>query len=197
MTATETWDLEERSRTLLDQARVVLEGPTTNYEGSSRGAPDSREPIANGRPTLALIAQTLQDAGEGEELLRAIHWAEVQLYRVRYSRKVGRLPDTPARVRDRVMREWVGSSPEEVSAFEPATVAQVCHWRADLGRDPLTGRAADAPTSTSWQTPEERALRVQQLHAAHPHLSSRALGMLVGVSHPTVLADLSRSSEGP
>lgn len=198
MTVLVAWvDLETRARALLDQARVVLEGPTTNYEGgSSRGAPDSKAPVANGRPTLELMAQTLHEAAEGEELLRAIHWAEVQLYRVRYSRKVGRV-DSPERLKARVLREWTGSAPEEVAALEAVTVAQVTQWRAHMGKDPLTGRAAEAPRDTSWQTTEERALRIQQLHAAHPHLSSRALGMMVGASHVTVLADLRRASYGP
>lgn len=198
MTATAVhWDLEARVRALLDQARVILEGPSSNYEGSSRSAPDSRAPAEHGTPSLVLIAQTFQDAGEGEGLLRAIHWAELHLYRVRHARRESRPADTPERLRARVLREWVGSSPEEVSAFEPCTVSQVCRWRADLGREPLTGRAAEGPPTKSWQTTEERALRVQQLRAAHPHLSARALGMMVGASHPTVLSDLRRGPGGP
>lgn len=199
MTTLVAWsDLEARARALLDQARVVLEGPATNYEGgSARAAPGSREPTSAGLPTLGAIAQLLQDAGDGEQLLRAIHWAEIQLYRVRYARRISAPLDTPERLRARVLREWVGSSPEEVAGLEAVSVVQVCRWRADLGRDPLTGRAAEAPASTIWRTPQERALRVQQLHAAHPHLSVRALGMMVGTSHPTVLADLRRGPEGP
>lgn len=194
MGAVEWTDLAGRAQALLDVARVVLEGPASNYDGnSSHGAPDTRAPTATGRPTLELLAQTLQDAGEGEALLRAVHLAELQLWRVRYAGTPATRVDTPARIRARVLRDWVGSSPAEVSEFEPCTVAQVCRWRADVRRDPLTGRPADAsPPTRAWQTPEERALRVQQLHAAHPHLSARALGMLVGVSHPTVLADLAR-----
>lgn len=184
-------DLEGRARALLDQARVILEGPTGNVDGGGRGVPDSRPPTGTGAPTLERMAQAFQDAGSGEELLRAVQWAEVQLYRVRYARQSGR-PDTPERLRARVMQGWSGSTPEEVAEFEPVTVAQVSRWRASVGQDPLTGRAADGPPPRTWDTPEERALRVQQLHAAHPHLSVRALGMLVGVSHPTVLADLRR-----
>jgi hypothetical protein len=197
MPLTVDWtDLEARSRALLDQARVLLEGPTSNYEGgSARSAPDSRAPITTGTPTLEVMAQTMQAAGQGEELLRAIHWAEVQLYRARHARRRSRPADSPERIRARVLREWTGSSPEEVAAFEPCTVAQICHWRADVGREPLTGRAASGPPSTSWQTPEERALRVQQLRAAHPHLSSRALGIMVGTSHVTVLSDLRRPAD--
>jgi hypothetical protein len=43
MPLTVDWtDLEARSRALLDQARVLLEGPTSTYEGgSARSAPDS------------------------------------------------------------------------------------------------------------------------------------------------------------
>lgn len=187
-------DLDSRAQALLDAARVVLEGPASTYDGgSARGAPESREPTGAGRPTLQLLAQTLQDAGTGEELLRAIHWAEVQLYRVRYSRQLSeRSADTPERLRARVLRDWVGSSPEEVASFEPVTVVEVCRWRADMRREPTTGRPADTPPATDWSTAEERALRVQQLHAAHPHLSARALAIKVGVSHPTVLADLSK-----
>ena len=188
-------DLDGRARALLDQARVILEGPASNYEGGSRSAPDSRPPTGRGTPTLEHLAQTLQDAGSGEDLLRAIHWAEVQLFRVRFSRQENRPADTPERLKARVLREWIGSPPDEVAAFEPVTVAQVCRWRAELGREPLTGRPSEGPPSTSWNGPEERALRVQQLRAAHPHLSVRALGMMVGVSHPTVLSDLARDSE--
>jgi hypothetical protein len=185
--------LDTRARELLDAARVVLEGPTSTYDGgSSRGVPDSREPTGNGRPTLALIAQRLQDAGDGEELLRAIHWAELQLYRVRYARQHTERADDPERLRERVLRDWVGSSPQEVASFEPVTVVQVCRWRADVRREPTTGRPADTPPATDWSTAEERGLRVEQLRAAYPHLSARALAIKVGVSHPTVLADLSR-----
>lgn len=198
MTATAWSDLEARARVMLDQARVVLEGPASNYEGSSRSAPDSRAPAGQGTPTLVVIAQTFQNAGDGEPLLRAIHWAELHLYRVRHARRESGSADTPERLKARVLREWVGSDPEEVAAFEPCSVAQVCRWRADVGKEPLTGRAAEGPPSTSWQTPEERALRVHQLHAAHPHLSSRAIGMMVGASHPTVLSDLrSGDRQGP
>lgn len=188
-------DLSGRARGLLDAARVVLEGPATSYEGSpGRSAPDSRVPAGNGAPTLQLVAQGLQDAEAGEDLLRAIHRAELQLWRVRYARRRSERADDPERVRARVVRDWVGSPPEEVAEFEPLTVAQVCRMRADLGREPLTGRLAEGPPTTRWQTPDERALRVQQLRAAHPHLSARALAMLVGVSHPTVLSDLSRDA---
>jgi hypothetical protein len=198
VTAVDWTDLEARGRALLDQARVVLEGPASNYEGSSRSAPDSRAPAAHGTPSLAVIAQTLHAADQGEGLLRAIHWAELHLYRVRHARRESRPADTPERLKARVVREWVGSAPEEVAAFEPCTVAQVCCWRADVGREPLTGRPADGrPPSTAWDTTDERALRVQQLRAAHPHLSSRAIGMMVGTSHVTVLADLRRGPDGP
>ena len=198
MTAVQWTDLGQRARALLDEARVVLEGPVTNYEGgSSRGVPDSRAPISNGTPTLQAIAQTLQDAGGGEDLLRAIHWAELQLYRVRHARRTSQRRDSPEQLRNRVLQRWIGSEPEEVAEFEAVTIVQVCRWRADVGRDPLTGRPADGPPSTSWNTAEERAVRVQQLRASHPHLSARALGMLVGASHPTVLSDLRRDSDGP
>jgi hypothetical protein len=195
---TDWTNLDGRARALLDAARVVLEGPAGNYDGGSggsHGAPDSRAPAGNGAPTLQGVAQLLQNAGTGEELLRALHRAEVQLWRVRYSRAAPTRADTPERVRQRVVRDWIGSSPDEVADFEPVTLAQVCRWRADLGRDPLTGRAAEAPASTSWRTPDERAVRVQQLRAAHPHLSARAIGMMMNFSHPTILADLSRSPE--
>jgi hypothetical protein len=190
-------DLGARARVLLDQARVILDGPASNYEGGTRSAPGSKAPAPTGTPTLVVIAQTLHEAGEGEGLLRAIHWAEIQLYRVRYARRQSRPADDPERQRSRVVREWVGSRPEEVAAFEPVSMAQVCRWRADVGRDPLTGRPADHPPSTRWETTEERALMVQRLRAAHPHLSSRALGMMVGASHVTVLADLRRVPDGP
>jgi hypothetical protein len=153
MTTLVAWiDLEARARALLDQARVILEGPASNYEGhSGHGVPDSKPPTGQGTPTFQALA--LQDAGHGEELLRAIHWAEVQLYRVRYARRVSHPTDTPERLKARVLREWVGSSPEEVAGFESVTVVEVCRWRAHLGRDPLTGRPAESPASTSWRTP--------------------------------------------
>lgn len=193
---TDWLDLESRSRALLDSARVVLEGPVTTYDGSTRGAPDSRAPTGHGPAILETLAQQLQDAASGEQLLRALHRAELQLWRVRYTRQVSRRSDSPDAVRLRLTRDWIGSAPEEVAEFEPLTVAQVCRLRAEVGRDPLNGRPAEQVTDRRWRTPDERALVVQRLHAAHPHLSARALSMMVGVSHPTVLSDLMRGRAG-
>jgi hypothetical protein len=195
---TDWTDLDGRARALLDAARVVLEGPAASYDsnGGSHGAPDSRAPTGNGVPTLQAVAQQLQDGGAGEELLRSLHRAELQLWRVRYARPRPERADPPERVRARVLRDWTGSPPDEIAAFEPVSVPTVCRWRADMGRDPLTGRAAEPPGDTLWRTPDERALRAQQIRAAHPHLSARAIGMMLRVSHPTVLADLSRTPNG-
>lgn len=187
------WDLETRARGLLDQARVVLEGPSTSYDSSGRQTPDSRAPVGQGQPTLTAVAQRLHDATGGEELLRAIHWAELTIYRVRHAGRASRASEPATRVRARVLRDWVGAAPEQVADMEPATVAQVSTWRAQAQRDPLTGRERSGPAPRRWHTPEERALVVASLHASQPHLSMRALAILVGVSHPTVLADLSKA----
>jgi hypothetical protein len=186
------FDLEDRARELLDAARVVLEGPCTSYDSSGHQAPDSRPPVGNGTPTLQTVAQRLHDAQTGEELLRAIHWAELTIYRVRHAGRASRRHEPAGRVRARVLADWVGAPPEQVADMEPVTVAQVCGWRAAAQRDPITGAAQTGPAPRHWRTPEERAVVIASLHAAEPHLSMRALAMLVGVSHPTVLADLSR-----
>lgn len=185
--------LTDRAQLLLDQARTLLEGPAAAYDSSGRSAPDSRAPTGQGLATFDQLVQLFQNAGDGEQLLRAIHAAELALYRARYARRVSRRTDSPERVRLRVLREWVGSTPEEVSDFEPIGVADVCRLRARAGQDPLTGRAPEtAPQAERWATPEERAVQVQRIKVSHPHLSARAIGMMVGASHPTVLADLAR-----
>ena len=190
------FDLQDRARELLDTARVVLEGPSTSYDSSGRQTPDSRAPVGNGTPTLDTVAQRLHDAETGEELLRAIHWAELAIYRVRHAARATRRHEPAARTRARVLREWIGAAPEQVADMEPVTVAQVCSWRAAAQRDPQTGAAASGPAPRRWHTPEERMVVVASLHASQPHLSMRALALLVGVSHPTVLADLSRANQG-
>lgn len=191
----QAFDLDDRARELLDAARVVLEGPTTSYDSSGRQTPDSRAPTANGQPTLAAVAQRLHDAATGEELLRAIHWGELTIYRLRHARRTSLRREPTSRVRARVLRDWVGSPPETVADFEPVTVAQVCTWRAEAQRDPFTGQVVSGPPA-HWRTPEERALVIARLRAEQPHLSARALAMMVGVSHPTVLADLSKAQNG-
>lgn len=187
------FDLQDRARELLDQARVVLEGPSASYDSSGRSVPDSRAPTTTGTPTLQVVAQVLHDAGTGEELLRAIHWAELTIYRVRHTRRTSLRREPSSRIQARVLRDWAGALPEVVADFEPVTVAQVCTWRAQAQRDPITGQVSSGPPVHGWRTADERALVIARLHAAQPHLSARALAMLVGVSHPTVLADLSKA----
>lgn len=180
-----------------DMGRVLLAlemtscGITASLDSNGGGAFSSSEPRSGDHwPPHLRFLELWRDAGSTSERRRVLERARDELDQIRRSR-AGQGAETEGERTERLLEKGEGFTASEVALAMRMTEAQVRRTRARHGRDPEKGMVEPMRPMPD-ATPAERRERARLLRDKH-RMSTREIGLVLGVDHSTIVRDLSPS----